>query len=150
MNKFICVVGISGIGKSTYCAKLSESTGYPVVSSDTLRKKLTGSESDFSKDHEIWGLYIRHYLFRALVRGGVIFDATGVSKKSRKRIFSLAAEGGADLECHYFEPNIERAKRQNAGRARKIPELVIEEQAAAWQTPTVEEGFDRVFNIDKL
>ncbi len=148
MNKFICVVGISGSGKSTYAAKLSQETGYPVVSTDALRKEYAGSESNFDKDEEVWGKRVKQHLYRALAAGSVIFDATGVTKKSRKRVFTLATEGGARIECHYFNPDLERAKKQNQFRPRKVPDIIIEEQAKAWQTPAKDEGFDLIVNID--
>lgn len=56
MRKLIVMSGIPGSGKSTYGQNLIERYGDKVriVSSDTIRKELTGKYDDFSEDKRMW------------------------------------------------------------------------------------------------
>lgn len=125
----ILMSGISGSGKTTYSLNLIKNNFSVVrICADELRAELSenGDESD---------------------QKSIIIDITAPDKKSRKQVIKWARENNVPIECHYFEPNLQLAKRQNLMRNRSIPECVIERQAAKWQTPSIEEGF---FSITKI
>lgn len=151
MYKFICIVGISGSGKSYYSEILSKFEKATIVSSDAIRKEVTGNTSDLSQDYLIWNKIIPDRILKGLLKTNVIFDATGVTISARRPIIDYADEACADpIECHYFEPDLARALKQNSARSRVIPEFVIIRQNSKWKTPAKSEGFQRIVNIDAL
>lgn len=147
--KLICLAGISGSGKSCYANDLADNIGAVVVSSDAVRKQVTGSSSDMSQDHLVWEEILPELVVESLKHSTVIFDATGVTKSARALVVKWARLAGKPVECHYFEPKLERAKRQNKQRDRHVPEFVIDKQAAKFVTPSIKEGFTVVINLDK-
>lgn len=145
--KIIVLSGISGSGKSTYAAKLSKEIDAEIVCPDTLRGRITGNESDMSKDGYIWNQLVPLELRKALVyHTTVIFDSTACSVKSRKSIIKTIRDINKNyqIECHYFKPDLELAKKQNLLRERKVPIEVLESQAKRWQIPSIEEGFSEI------
>jgi len=148
MKTFYAIVGISGIGKSSYVKHLADKTGAVVICPDNIRAELCGNESDQSKNGLIFTVIVPKRIAAALNSGNrVIFDATSPDKMSRKALINLAV--GVRKECHYFEPDVKRAIKQNALRDRKVPEDVIRKQAAKFVTPTHSEGFDIIYNVSK-
>ena len=85
--KFIITVGISGSGKSTWINRyISEHPDTIVVSPDDIRRELTGSISDQSKNNEVFPLAFDRTI-KALNSGkNVIFDATNISSFYRKQM----------------------------------------------------------------
>jgi len=63
------------------------------------------------------------------------------TKKARKVIIDIAKKYNTIISCHYFNPDVELAKKQNKSRDRQVPEHVIDSQAAKWVEPSLEEGF---------
>lgn len=142
--KFIVIAGIPGSGKSFYAKKLAQEIDAEIVCPDTLRKEVTGSESDMSRDGYIWGSLVEERIkLIVLIRDkSVIFDATQINRKARKSITYIAKQlKNIDLECHYFEPDVKVAKFQNLKRDRKVPENIIDSFAAKWEAPSLDEGF---------
>jgi predicted kinase len=142
--RFIILSGLPGSGKSTYAAQLAQEIEAEIVCPDTLRKEVTGSESDMSRDGYIWGSLVEERIkLIVLIHGkSVIFDATQINQKSRKSITYIAKQlKNIDLECHYFEPDVKVAKFQNLKRDRKVPENIIDNFAMRWETPSLDEGF---------
>lgn len=81
--KFIIPIGISGSGKSRWIKSL-EGQGFVVVSPDDIRRELTGSISDQSRNNDVFPLAFKRTI-EALNSGkSVIFDATNVSSYHRK------------------------------------------------------------------
>jgi predicted kinase len=142
--RFIILSGLPGSGKSTYAAQLAQEIEAEIVCPDTLRKEVTGSESDMSRDGYIWGSLVEERIkLIVLIRDkSVIFDATQINRKARKSITYIAKQlKNIDLECHYFEPDVKVAKFQNLKRDRKVPENIIDNFAMRWETPSLDEGF---------
>lgn len=150
MNDLAVVIcGPSGSGKSTYAAQLALDPRFKIMSPDDLRYELTGDVSDQSRNAFIFNtlLPIRINGVHSSMRD-IIIDATNVSRKSRRLIIGyLKTAGYKRIECHVIKVGVDECKRRNAGRARKVPESVIERQHAQWQDPEVSEGFDEVREI---
>lgn len=149
--RFIILSGIPCSGKSTYAAKLAKEIGAEIVCPDTLRKEVTGSESDMSRDGYIWGSLVeeRIKLFALIREKSILFDATQINKRARKPILEIAKRlGNIQIECHYFVPNKELAKQRNLLRTRQVPEKVIDSFTAKWECPSLEEGFHSITQIE--
>ena len=149
--KIILLAGLAGSGKSTYAAKLSkENPNIKIVSSDSIREKIFGNVNDQSHNYEIFSKIIPEQIRRGIAwMNDVIIDATSINHKDRKSYIQLANQLNVDIECHYFPADIELAKKQNAGRDRKVPEWVIDKMANKWQEPSIDEGFSHVVNIKR-
>lgn len=149
--RFIILSGIPGCGKSTYANKLAKEIGAEIVCPDTLRKEVTGSENDLSRDGYIWGSLVeeRIKLIVSIRDKSIIFDATQINRKSRKSILYIAKQfKDIIIECHYFVPNTAVAKRQNKMRDRNVPDHIIESFASRWEEPQHEEGFQVIKQLN--
>ena len=144
------MAGVSGSGKSHYSKELAEKIGATIVSSDDIRREITGSQSDMSRDHYVWNTIVPQRIRSALIKGHCIMDSCAYYKKARKPLIEYGMEMDAWIECHYFENNLERAIKQNQLRPRVVPLEVLERQSRRWATPTIDEGFDKIVNIDKM
>ena len=86
MSKLIVLSGVPGSGKSYFCKtikKIKESHVY-IVSSDELRKEITGRQSNLNEDELMWKIFFSLAKTYSLDKEGVvILDATHVSKKMR-------------------------------------------------------------------
>lgn len=142
------LVGIPGSGKSTWAAK----KGLPVLSSDTMRKELTGSESNFSKDAEVFEELGRK-AEKFLAEGeDFIYDATNTHYKRREKLIDWHKIFGAKICGVLFMVPKEIAKERNISRERKVPNDTIERM---WQnfidTPidTSKDWFDEIVAVDE-
>jgi predicted kinase len=118
--------GIPGSGKSTIAARLAEATGAIIVSSDTIRKRLYGSEEIQGEGHVVF-FWLRSDVANALEQGlDVIIDSTAISMTSVRQYSAIAEYFGATVQVIEVLPSLETCKKRNAGRSRKVPEHVIE------------------------
>jgi len=147
MFRLIILAGVAGSGKSTYAEKLALEIKATIISSDKIRGEICGDETDQSSNDYIFREVIPERLKNAIKAGNCIYDATSVDRFSRKLPIRIGKEYKAQIECHYFEPNVEIAKKQNAARKRVVPIHAIEAQARRWQVPSFDEGFAVLFAI---
>lgn len=101
MTFLVITFGISGSGKTTV-AKQYEKEGFIRVSPDDLRKEMTGSISDLSKDKEVFDSCF-YKTYSALKNGkNVIFDSTALNYITRKRIQKIAYKANASPSLLVF------------------------------------------------
>lgn len=140
------MIGVPGSGKSTIASEIGQKLGVPVVSSDEVRKEVTGSEEDFSKDGYIWGDVIPNKLKSALLEGDVIFDATNLRVRDRnktKKAIGLEHE----YQAIYVDVPLETCIERQGNRDRKVPPERIVEMYEGMAFPTREEQFKQVFVV---
>ncbi|MCX7912026.1 MAG: ATP-binding protein [Dehalococcoidales bacterium] len=96
--KMIVVSGLPGTGKSYFSRRLAERTGYPIVESDALRKKLF-SPPTYSAEESARLFRTIHQLIEELLGRGisVILDATNLTERHRERLYYIAAKHRARL-----------------------------------------------------
>lgn len=150
MSKLIVLSGVPGSGKS-YFSKLlrKKKVGHVyVVSSDSLRDMVTGSQRNLSEEQLIWKMYYElAKVYADDPRGIVILDATNASLKYR-------IDAVRELKSHFDETDLvlfdipkEVVIKQNLEREFPVPEVVLEEYFEAFQLPQVEdyEFFNNVY-----
>lgn len=150
MNTYI-LIGPAGCGKSTYAQRLLEcNPGALHISSDTVRKQVTGDENDMTRDSYVWHLVRTYFEDALLAKRNIIFDATNYKPKSRKEFIRLAKRCGANVIAVDCFTGLDEAevKRRNKNRARVVPEFVIEKMCKEFVAPSVEEGFDSVITVN--
>lgn len=146
MGTMYMMIGLPGSGKSTIANEIGKELGIPIVSSDEVRKEVTSSEEDFSKDGYIWGKVIPNKLKSALLKGDVIFDATNLRVRDRnktKKAIGLEHE----YQAIYVDVPLETCIERQGNRDRKVPPERIKEMYNEMVAPTTKEGFVEVFVV---
>ena len=150
MAKLIILCGLPGSGKSQYAEnlKLIDDTFYEgatvVHSSDAIREELfgdAGSQEDNSRVFELMRKRTQEDL-----RAGktVIYDATNVTRKARKSAIACAHPTNDTVECHVIWAEPDECIRRDNLRSRKVGFAVIDKMLRRWQSPWLDEGFDKV------
>lgn len=140
------MIGVPGSGKSTIANEIGKELEIPVVSSDEVRKEVTGSEEDFSKDGYIWGKVIPNKIKNALKEGDVVFDATNLRVRDRnkfRKIVGLSHE----YQAIYVNTPLETCIERQENRDKKVPPERIKEMHKEMVAPTTKEGFAEVFVV---
>lgn len=137
------LIGLPGSGKSSYAS----ASGQPVVSSDELRKRLTGRYDDLSRDDEVFAL-AREIVADHLRRGrGVVLDATNVTRARRAPFIALARELGRPVRAVVIAAGPAEAAARNRLREKAVPEQVIFRMARRYEPPLPEEGFAEIVYV---
>lgn len=149
-------VGVPGSGKSTVLSELSDKIGVVRINPDQIRRELTGSEDDQSRNPEVWNEVFRRakeYLGRG---ESVIIDATHaeirIGVPSRSELVEMYRGFGAKtVLAIYFKVRLETAKKRNQGRTRVVPDHVIERMYMALEEKLVSvgEGFDQIIEVNE-
>ena len=104
MSKFICAIGISGCGKTTFGNILKkENSNLVIVCPDDIRKELTGDISDQSQNEKVWNICYSKIIHNLQDGRDVYLSATNLSKDGPKYLFKLAEKANAEIEVVAFE-----------------------------------------------
>lgn len=152
MSKLIVLSGVPGSGKSYFCKtikKIKESHVY-VVSSDELRREITGRQSNLNEDELMWKIFFSLAKTYSLDKEGVVvLDATHVSKKMRvdrnKKLKHLFEE--VDLVMWNIDKQV--VANQNLQREYPIAPDVLERFYQILELPTEEDEkfFDKIIMV---
>ncbi len=150
MAKLIILCGLPGCGKSSYAEnfKLIDDTFYEgatvVHSSDAIREELFGDPSFQGDNAKVFELM--HKRTRDDLKAGktVIYDATNITRKARKAAIACAHPTNDTVECHVVWAEPEECVRRDSLRDRKVGPEVIDKMLRRWQSPWLDEGFDKV------
>ncbi len=101
MATLYVTLGISGCGKSTWTTKNGK--GKIVINPDSIRKELTGSVSDQTRNAEVFSLAYRRT--RDALHNGisVVFDSTALNSKTRKELLDIARQEKSNANLYVFE-----------------------------------------------
>ena len=148
---FLMLIGIAGSGKSYWVKHNVPKDKFLVISSDNLRRELTGNVSDLSEDNIMWPL-AKERIMEALSNGqNVILDATNVNGYYRRQFIKDLPP--CRLQAKLFPLDVEKAKKRVQNDIEKevdrsnVPMHIIEEMARQFEsycTPKLlkKEGFD--------
>lgn len=124
---WLVLAGLPGSGKSTVAARLSELLGWPVVSSDPVRKELAGRETAETLPSDFYTEAFSDRVYAAVadrageqVREGlpvVVIDANFRERRRREEIRERALRADAGLVLVWLEIDTETAEKRLAGRA---------------------------------
>lgn len=150
---FGVMVGLPGVGKSTYRKKMI-TPGITVLSTDDIVEDMCFNaglnyDQGFKLFIEDATKVFNRRLSSALQNNeSIMIDRTNLSRKSRARL--LARVPKSYKKYAYFFPTPEDAewKRRLSARPGKcIPQAVLDDMALSFEMPTIEEGFDAVFTV---
>lgn len=152
ISKLYILIGIPCSGKSTYSNKNFKNPNTMIVSTDEIRKGLTGtyrfSQETNDKVFEIAKVEIQSWLSKGY---DVVFDATNTNKKYRKRFIDLGVKNNAQNIGVVFMTPLKICLKRNSIRdsERKIPEDIILKMSNFNPNIDDSEGFDEVIFVGK-
>ncbi len=151
MHKAIVGIGIPGAGKTTLLKAFASKHGYVYVSPDEIRKELTGSEIDQTRNADVWKeVYARSR--EGLREGTIVLDSTMVNKEQRHSMLAFLREHGAEhVQGVYCDAPFETALQRNSDRERVIPgyAMVRMRRLITEAPPEMGDGFDSLFTFDE-
>ncbi|MGW7444988.1 AAA family ATPase [Kitasatospora sp. NPDC054795] len=140
------LVGLSGAGKSTYAARWPASW---TLNLDSYREMATDDAADQSATPvalQIQDLFLDARLSRRLT---TIIDSTTLLPHARAHLLARARYWQRPCVAVLVDTPLDQCRRQNAARARVVPDHVLTDQHS--QLPTVErllgEGFHAVHRV---
>lgn len=151
-STLIVMMGVSGCGKSTLANKIVEShDDCVVVSRDQIRFGLLNDEEDyFAHEDEVLKNYYSSINSMLKTHRYVIADATHISRKSRRSLFSNINLDNIEVIGVWIDVPLEVALKQNearSGRAR-VQEHVIKNMYKFKVSPHDDEPFDKIIFIN--
>ena len=144
MRKLVMLSGAPGSGKSTYAANLPGNV--VIVSTDEIRKEMTGEYANWSREKEMWAEFNRRAT-KALTNNSdvtVVLDATFLNNRNRWIALSQHYFEADYVELVMFERPLEVCLKQNLQRPREkwVPEDVVETMRNK-----IEEPDDRILSV---
>ena len=140
------LVGPAGSGKSSWALDhLGDTT---IISSDAVRKELTGDAADQSQNYLVFQRCVDRV--RSLLKDGktVTFDATNYAERLRDAPVQAARWCAAETHAYFFDIALDAALKRNLSRQRVVPEQVIQRHFRLLTPPALYEA-DRHVAVDE-
>jgi len=150
---FVVLVGLPGVGKSTYI-KENALPGYRILSTDSIVEKMCAAQGiTYTQGFKLFIDDATKRFNRELVdalhdKANIMIDRTNLTRNTRRRLLSQVPKDY--LKFAYYFPVPEQAeweRRLNARPGKYIPRPVIDTMMSSAQFPEKEEGFTAVFTI---
>lgn len=146
MPDLIMLVGIPASGKSSYARQNYKD--YKIYSSDELREKLFNDVNDQVHNNELFR-YIHKNIIKDLKNGNnVVYDATNIYSRNRRKFLNKLSDIDCNKICVVFNVDVGKCKLRNSTRERKVPEEVIDKMYNKIETPSINEGFDKIYYVN--
>lgn len=140
----ICMVGLSGSGKSTKAKELAETENYKIVSTDEIRKQYCRGIWDQSKNHTVFQIFYSKIKYALQNGENVIADATFLTKKERCFILKVVQDIPCVTKAYVMNKPFDQCIADNFDRDFSVPVSAMVKQKKKFTIPTVEEGFSSV------
>lgn len=135
-HALVILVGPPASGKSTWGKQFATDNNLVYVSTDAIRKELSGDEGNQAVSPIAFGL-ARQRVSAALRSGqSAMIDATNVNTKSRKDWINMGRGAGAKVIAVAFEVPRDELLRRDAQRERHVGEEVIDRFLGKYFRPT--------------
>jgi predicted kinase len=118
-NVVVLTVGVPGSRKSTLATALMAQTPFVRINSDSIRKEVTGSEADHTKEGVVWGKF-QHQYEKALRTGkAILIDNMNHTRQSRRPLIKAAQEAGYHVKLVFMRTPLDLCIAGNRARAEK-------------------------------
>jgi predicted kinase len=146
MSKLIMMCGVPGSGKSTWVR--NNFPDITPVSRDVIRFEILDERGGdyFDYEDEVFDKFIRQIIGSLVADEITIADATHLNKKSRAKVLNKVRKFADEIEAVMMDVHLITALERNdlrEGRA-FVPRGVIRRMYFQMETPTKEEGFDKI------
>ncbi|MCU1368260.1 MAG: Luciferase-like monooxygenase [Ilumatobacteraceae bacterium] len=144
----VVLVGPAGSGKTTWA---NEHLPEHVVSSDDLRRLVGEADNDLRASADAFAVLDDVVARRLRRKLTTVIDSLGTDPARRETWRRMAADHGVACIAVVFDVPAAQLRRQNADRAKRVPDDVIRRQLAEWATvvATVRaEAFDAVHDAE--
>ena len=143
--KLTMLIGVSGVGKSTFAKQLKDVGEIDlIISSDALRAELFGDEKEQSRNNEVFN-ELHNRIRKALKEGKrVCYDATNLSSKRRMNFLKNISDLDVVKECVILIASFDLCAFSQLNRERQVPVDVIKKQIKQFQCPYWYEGWDDI------
>ena len=152
-NKVYMLIGVPGVGKSTWIKSQDWTKDMPVISSDRFidehAERVGKTYNEVFDEYAPIAMRLMDNQARVCHANGVdcIWDQTNTSAKSRKKKLALLP-GYEAIAVMFRAPDAEEHARRLASRPGKaIPDKVMKTMMDTLQEPTTEEGFADIWYV---
>lgn len=143
MANFYMMVGLPGSGKTTFAHNIEK--GAVVISSDSIRKELWGSEEKQGDNKIIFEELEKRVMENLAANKSVVYDATNIKAKKRKVFLDkLRKIPNVNTVCMLMSVPYEECLERNAARGRVVPEEVIKRMYMNFEIPQTREGWCQI------
>ena len=154
MNKLIVLSGVPGSGKSYISLLLKEKkkSHLYIVSSDSLRTQVGGSQTNLSNEKLVWDMYYKLAKVYSLDKEGiVVLDSTNAKTEFRIDCVKEISDGFDEVDLVIFKLDKVTVMSQNLDRDFPIPTDALERLINEFEdiTEKDKEFFDNIFIVDK-
>jgi predicted kinase len=142
--KLTVLVGVPGVGKSTYARDtVNEDPSVVWLSSDAVRERLYGDASCQDNPAKVFEV-MQTAAVDALENGfDVIYDATSITRKARSGILSVVPKY-VHKSCVIIWAPIDICIERDSARDRTVGKAVIDKMLKRFEAPFYDEGFDDI------
>lgn len=155
MKKLIALSAIAGAGKSTFAKHYKinhKDENVFIVSSDEIRKELTGVYSNLDYEKEVWEIYFRkiNILRDSNDEVTIIADSTNILNKFRKMLGIIEGFDFKELVVITKDLPLILKRNRERDRAKYVPEFAIKNMWDSWEDVDDETAklFNKVTHID--
>lgn len=143
MTKLFMMVGLPASGKSYQANILSKKHNAKIFSSDEYRSVLGSSEEDQTVTQHVFNKLISDIKLE-LKSNNAIFDATNINSKKRRNFLKEISKLDCEKICVLVLRTYDNCLVANSNRTRKVPKEVITRMYKSFETPYLEEGWDKI------
>ena len=155
MKKLIALSAIAGAGKSTFAKhyKINHSDEKVfIVSSDEIRKELTGVYSNLDYEDEVWKIYFRkiNILRDSNDNVTIIADSTNILNKFRQMLGNIEGFDFKELVVITKDLPLILERNRERDHAKYVPEHAIKKMWENWEDvdEKTTKMFDKITHID--
>lgn len=155
MKKLIVLSAIAGAGKSAFAKhyKINHvNENVFIVSSDEIRKELTGVYTNLNFEKETWDIYFKRIntLRDANKDCVIIADSTNILNKFRKQVGIIDGFDEKELVIITKDLDLCLKKNRERGAAKFVPEFAIKKMYEQWEDVDEETAklFTKITRLD--
>jgi predicted kinase len=155
MKHLIALCAIAGAGKSTYAKHYKmnhKDENVFIVSSDEIRKELTGVYSNLNYEKEVWEIYFKriNILRDSNPDCTIIADSTNILNKYRKILGDIEGFDKKTLVVITKDLPVILERNRQRDHAKYVPEAAIKDMWEKWEKVDEDTAslFDEVIYLD--
>jgi predicted kinase len=150
MSKCIILTGIPGSGKTTYALGIQSALEkVAIISSDDVRKSVTGSMVDGTKETLVWQEYVKQVIKASENHDIVIADSTALTNELRLKRLADFRPYFEKVELVVLDIPFAVCWERNIARERKVPLNPMAGMFKLFEEPSeeVHQNFDSVIIV---